>query len=479
MPRLPDQPPVILWFRQDLRVVDHPALNAAVQSAAPVIPLYILDDETPGRWRPGGASRWWLEDSLAALDADLRERGSRLILRRGKATDVLRRVADETAAAGVYFTRRYEPSHAEEEAAVARDLKERGLACRRFGGSLLFEPEDLRSKAGAPFRVFTPFYRACLARDGIAAPLPAPTKIAPPPDWPASDRLEDWGLRPRSPNWAKGFSPTWRPGTAGAVARLEAFLDESLADYAEGRDRPDRKGTSGLSPHLHFGEIGPRQLWHRTNHESAVRENTEPGGRSFLRELVWREFCTHLLHHWPDMTDAPFNSSFAGFPWRENDAALEAWQKGETGYPIVDAGLRQLWATGWMHNRVRMVAASFLTKHLLIPWQEGARWFWDTLVDADLANNSAGWQWVAGCGADAAPYFRIFNPVLQGRKFDPDGAYVRRWVPELEGLPASAVHAPWESDRRVSGYPEPIVDHKTARHLALAAYAEAKQGGAG
>lgn len=478
MPDSPNRPPVVAWFRQDLRVADHPALTAAAETGAPVIPLFILDEATPGRWRAGGASRWWLAGSLAALDADLRVRGSRLILRRGRAVDLLCRFAEQTGAAGIAFTRRYEPCHAREERDVADAVERRGLACRRFGGSLLFEPEAIRTKAGGPFRAFTPFYKACLAANRITEPLPAPERIAAPPAWPAGDRLEDWGLRPTAPDWAEEFKDSWRPGSAGAEARLGAFLDGRLAGYAEDRDRPDRDGTSGLSPHLHFGEISPRRVWHVTRHLAEARGGAEGGSAAFLRELIWREFSHHLLHHWPHVVEAPFDPRFAAFAWRHDAAALRAWQTGMTGYPIVDAGMRQLWRTGWMHNRVRMVVASFLTKHLLQPWQEGARWFWDTLVDADLANNSASWQWVAGCGADAAPYFRVFNPVLQGRKFDPRGQYVRTWVPELAALPDKAVHAPWEAGERVAGYPGPIVDHAAARRRALAAFAEVKQGGA-
>jgi len=474
MSRSTGPPPIILWYRQDLRVADHPALTAAADTGAPVLPLFVWDDETPGAWAPGGAGRWWLAGSLEALEADLGARGSRLILRRGPAPEVLRRLARETGAAGIYFTRRYEPSHAAEEDTVAQDCRKAGLSCRRFGGGLLFEPEAIRTKSGGPFRVFTPFYKACLTEGGIRRPVPAPKEIRPPEDWPTSDALAEWRWRPTAPNWALGFEALWRPGSAGAEARLDGFLDEGLGAYAEDRDRPDRAGTSALSPHLHFGEISPCQVWQRTRTLADARAEAEHGGSAFLRELAWREFSYHLLHHWPGIVDTPFNERFAAFPWHEDESVLRAWQRGKTGYPIVDAGMRQLWSTGWMHNRVRMVVASFLTKHLLIPWQQGARWFWDTLVDADLANNSASWQWVAGCGADAAPYFRVFNPVLQGRKFDPQGAYVRKWVPELAALPDGDVHAPWESGERIADYPEPVVDHAVARDRALAAYDEIK-----
>lgn len=455
-------------------MVDHPALTAAVQSGAPVIPLFIFDDETAGSWTPGAASRWWLEGSLLALDTDLRSRGSRLILRRGNALDVLARVALETGAAEIYFTRHYEPHFAAEELAVAAEFEQQGRMCRRFGGGVLFEPEAVRTKAGGPFRVFTPFYKACLAVNGIKDPLPAPTKIIAPKIWPDSEPLNDWRLRPTEPDWAGGLRDNWKQGAHEASTRLETFLEEGVCTYPADRDRPDRVGTSTLSPYLHFGEISPRQVWHRTRLWADIHAEAGKGSNAFLRELIWREFSYHLLHHFPHIADAPFNPVFGDFPWRDDAQALRAWQRGLTGYPIVDAGMRQLWQTGWMHNRVRMIVASFLTKHLLIPWQDGARWFWDTLVDSDLANNSASWQWVAGCGADASPYFRIFNPILQGRKFDPAGAYVRKWVPEIVDLPDRVIHAPWESGLEVDGYPSPIVDHRIARQRALAAYKDCK-----
>jgi len=470
--------PILIWFRKDLRLADHPALAAALREDAPLVPVFVWDEETPDSWAPGRASRWWLHGSLKALDSDLRARGSRLILRRGKARDILLSLADDLKAAGLYFTRRYEPLHAAEENTIAEDCQERGLACRRFGGGLLFEPETIRNKSGAPFRVFTPFHKACLSLDGIRDPLPAPQRIPAPDSWPESDDLKDWALRPAAPNWAEGFESCWCPGSDGAQERLESFLENSVMAYPGERDRPDREGTSALSPHLHFGEISPRQVWYQTEAATHGKGAKRKGGEAFLREVVWREFSYHLLHHWPDIPEKPFNPSFENFPWQENETVLRAWQKGQTGYPIVDAGMRQLWRTGWMHNRVRMIVASFLTKHLLIPWQEGARWFWDTLVDADLANNSASWQWVAGSGADAAPYFRIFNPILQGQKFDPKGHYVRKWVPELAEVPDKSVHAPWQGGEPMAGYPNPIVDHKFARRLALDAFAEIKQSGA-
>ena len=475
---------VIHWFRQDLRLEDNPALAAAIASGAPVIPVFILDDETPGPWAPGGASRWWLHHSLAALDAGLRVSGSRLILRRGAAASALARLAAETGASTITFTRTYEPHNAALESEIGKALGEDGIKLRRFGGNLLFEPEAVRTGAGGPFKVFTPFYKACLAGPPPKAPVPAPGTIPAPAAFPISDRLEDWELLPTHPDWAGGLREAWAPGEAGAARRLDRFLDEAVVRYGPDRDRPDRAGTSRLSPHLHFGEIGPRSVWHRVSLFAEAEAAAAPGAQAFLRELVWREFSHHLLHHWPAFPEAPFRPDFARFPWRDDPEGLLAWQRGRTGYPIVDAGMRELWRTGWMHNRVRMIAASFLVKDLLVPWQDGETWFWDTLVDADLANNAASWQWVAGCGADAAPYFRIFNPVLQGEKFDPDGTYVKRWIPELEGLSAKFVHRPWEAppDTLVAAgvtlggtYPAPIVDHGMARRRALDALAILKE----
>ena len=462
-------------------------MTAAVATGRPVVALYVLDDETAGQWAPGGASRWWLHGSLAALERALADCGGRLVLRRGPARRVVAEVVEETAAEAVFFTRCYEPYAAALEADIADDLAARGVDCRRFGGGLLFEPETIRTKAGEPFRVFTPYYKACLERTPPKAPLPAPDAVPAPAGLPDSEALEDWRLLPTAPDWAGGLRAAWTPGEAGARARLDAFMDHAMAGYKDRRNRPDVAGTARLSPHLHFGEIGPRQVWHAAEARLAADAGGgESGARSFLRELVWREFSYHLLHHWPDLPTAPFRPDFAGFPWADDAAGLAAWQQGRTGYPIVDAGMRELWHTGWMHNRVRMITASFLVKDLMVPWQAGEAWFWDTLVDADLANNAASWQWVAGCGADAAPYFRIFNPVRQGEKFDPDGAYVRHWVPELAGLPAAYIHAPWtapedvlsQADVRLDeSYPRPIVDHAVARRRALAAFQQIKKAG--
>jgi deoxyribodipyrimidine photo-lyase len=479
---MPDRP-IILWFRRDLRLSDHAALDAALSSGAPIMPVYVLDDERPCAWRPGGASRWWLAGSLRALDADLRKRGSRLVLRRGDSAEALTALAREAGAQAVYFTRGYEPFIPPLEGTLRAALTDAGIGCRRFGGHLFLEPEAVRTRAGEPFKVFTPFYKACLTQEPPPRPLTAPKQLPSPQAWPASEPLEGWALAPSHPDWAVQMRAYWTQGEAGAKVRLHGFIAEALADHGVNRDRPDLDGTSRLSPHLAFGEISPRQLWHAVRHAADADSTLKRGAEAYIRELYWREFCAHLLFHWPDLPRKPFRPEFAALPWKKSAAELAAWQEGRTGYPIVDAGLRQLWAIGWMHNRVRMVAASFLTKHLLIPWQQGEAWFWDTLVDADLASNAANWQWVAGSGADAAPYFRVFNPILQGQKFDAGGAYVRRWVPELAKMPAEHIHAPWKAPADVlaragvmlgESYPHPMIGHEEGRRQALAAYEAVK-----
>lgn len=464
--------PVLCLFTTNLRLADHPALDAAVRIGTPVIPLYVLDDEGPAAHRLGGAARWWLHHSLSALAKDLATRGSRLILRRGSLAATVADVTRETGATQVFFTRRYGPDALTTEASLNAALTPLRATARRFGGQLLWEPEDILTATGTPYKVFTPFYNAAKARGAITTPLPAPAQLPAPPDWPRSDALADWRLTPGTPDWAAGFSKIWQPGEAGAQAATEDFLSDAVVAYTTGRDMPGRRGTSRLSPHLHFGEISPRSIWHRAHFAASAAPAKSRGTEAFLREIAWREFSHHLLHHFPTLPDSSFRPEFENFPWVEDAVALACWQRGQTGYPIVDAGMRELWATGWMHNRVRMIVASFLVKDLMIHWRHGAAWFWDTLVDADLAANSANWQWVAGSGADAAPYFRVFNPVLQGRKFDPDGAYVRRWVPEITALPDRFIHAPWDAPEppRAAVYPAPMVDHAKARARALAAF---------
>lgn len=460
----------ILWLRDDLRLADNPALSAAA-AAGPVLPIYILDESL------GGASRWWLHQSLTAVDASYAARRLPLILRRGDALSILASLAAETGASAVHWNEATEPAARNKEQTIQASLQAAGLDATIHKGSFLFDPEEIRTRAGDPFTVFTPFWRACLSAAEPARPLPEPKHLQEPP--PAkTDALDDWKLLPKAPNWAAAFSETWRPGETGAHDRARDFLDTALSAYKTDRDRPDIEGVSRLSPHLHFGEVTARQVWHAAKRREATGANTS-GVETFLKELGWREFSRHLLLARPLILETALRAEFDDFPWLTDKAGLAAWQKGLTGYPIVDAGMRQLWQTGWMHNRVRMVVASFLVKHLLIDWRNGADWFWDTLVDADRASNWASWQWVAGCGADAAPFFRIFNPILQGKKFDPQGAYVRQWVPELARMPADWIHHPWEAPgtilaeagvRLSATYPSPIVEHGRARARALAAF---------
>lgn len=474
--------PVLCWFREDLRLSGHAALQAAVTSGRPVLAIYIYDDVNPGDWGYGAASRWWLHHSLLALRESLLKLGGELCLRRGDALQVISELLAETGAEALYFSRAYEP--------WARCLETRlfdrlhgSIEIKRFPGSLLFEPEQIRTAADDPFKVFTPFWKACLKMPAPANVMSVPEKIEFYSVYPYSETLDSWRLLPQTPDWSGGLAETWRPGEEAAWQVLDNFIHESLTAYAADRDRPDLDATSRLSPHLHFGEIGPRQIWHAVRSWQAAHGAATQGGDSFLRELGWREFCKHLLFHWPDLPTRPFRDSFSAFPWQQDPEKLRAWRRGKTGYPMVDAGMRQLWRTGWMHNRVRMVVASFLVKDLGLHWREGEDWFWDTLVDADLANNAAGWQWVSGCGADAAPYFRIFNPVLQSQKFDPEGRYVKRWVPELSGLPAPMIHEPWRAPHSAlqqagielgRDYPRPLVDHSIARQQALASYQRIK-----
>ncbi|KZD02780.1 cryptochrome/photolyase family protein [Oceanibaculum pacificum] len=479
------QAPLLVWFRQDLRLADNPALHAAAVTGRPVLPLYILDDGAPGRWAMGGASRWWLHYSLQALADSLARLGAPLVLRKGDPSAILPQMVAESGADIVHWNRCYEPFAIARDEAIKTALKADGLTVRSFNSALLHEPWTVENKAGDPFRVYSPFWRACLAKGEPDTPLPAPEALIPAPGV-AGDALSDWALLPHTPDWAAGMRESWVPGEEGARQRLAGFLDESVGRYKAQRDRPDIEATSRLSPHLHFGEIGPRQVWHATSH--AMNESgTGPSAQKFLSEVGWREFSHHLLFHNRQLPETPLRAEFGDFPWHDDRPALKAWQRGLTGFPIVDAGMRELWHTGWMHNRVRMIVASFLVKDLLIPWQEGEAWFWDTLVDADLANNSASWQWVAGCGADAAPYFRVFNPVLQGQKFDPNGDYVRKWIPALAELPVDYIHNPWtasEGELRQAGvtlgetYPKPIVDHDVARKRALDAFERIKKAAA-
>jgi deoxyribodipyrimidine photo-lyase len=470
----PPPPPAIVWFRQDLRLSDNPALTAVADR--PILPVFVLDDAAAGRWAPGAASRWWLHHSLVALGAALAARGAPLLLARGSAEIIIPALAEAIGATEVLAGRLYQPWARDRDRRVAEALEATGRRLRLATSSLLREPARVMSGSGKPYAVYTPFAKAVTAMGEPDAPLPAPDRLHPVPAPPPGDALEDWGLLPRL-DWAAEFPAVWTPGEAGAAARLARFIDGPVARYAAHRNDPGLEGSSGLSPHLHWGEVSPRQVW------CAVRQ-AMPGdpaaSRPFLSEVLWREFAYHLLWHRPEMPERPLRDRYADFPWQPDAALLHAWQRGLTGYPIVDAGMRQLWRHGWMHNRVRMIAASVLVKHLLQPWQEGAAWFWDTLVDADLASNSASWQWVAGSGSDAAPYFRVFNPILQGEKFDAAGRYVRRFVPELARLPDQYLHRPWEAPELVlrgagvvldRDYPRPVIGHAEGRRRALAAFA--------
>ena len=472
---------VIVWFRDDLRLADNRALAAAVATGQPVLAIYVFDEDSPGIRPLGGASRWWLHHSLAALGADLTRLGTALHIYRGAAGVLVPKLATAANASAIFWSRRYGAAERAIDTAVKSALRDAGIAAESCSDHLLVEPWEIKTKAGEPFKVFTPFWRTVRTRGDPSAPAGKPkrTSAAGPPTAPKPVALDSLGLLPTKPDWSGGLRATWTPGEAGARKQLSQFIANRLSAYAAGRDRPDLGATSGLSPHLRFGEIGPRQVWHAV--ARAAEDGSAPHGdaEKFLSELGWREFYYHLLFHHPDLATANFDTRFDAFPWLKNAKALHAWQRGRTGYPIVDAGLRELWHTGAMHNRVRMIAASFLIKHLLGDWRQGEQWFWDTLVDADPANNAASWQWVAGSGADAAPYFRIFNPVLQGAKFDPEGTYVRRWVPELAKLPDKHIHQPWDAPAAVleaagmtlgRDYPHPIIALDEGRARALAAF---------
>ena len=465
----------IVWFRRDLRLADNPALHAACATHERVQPVYIHAPDEEGDWPPGAASRWWLHHALVALEAALHGHHAALHVRRGDSGRELAALVEATGAGAVYWNRLYEPAATARDTRVGQALRERGIETHSFNAALWREPWQVQTKTGDPYRVFTPFWRNLRTLIDDAEPLPVPQ--------PLHGATAGGGmpvaaldLLPRI-GWDGGMAASWTPGERGAQEMLELFADDAVGDYAQGRDIPSRHGTSRLSPHLHFGEISPRQV------QAGLRRLLARGRRHadvepFLRELGWREFAHHLLYHFPDTPKANFNPKFDGFPWaRTAPKQIERWQRGRTGIPLVDAGMRELWHTGWMHNRVRMVVASFLTKNLRQHWQHGARWFWDTLVDADLANNSLGWQWVAGCGADAAPYFRVFNPVSQSQKFDAKGEYLARWLPELADVEPALRHEPWKDPSllRRSGYPAPMVDLGASRSAALEAYRSAKE----
>ncbi|EED36207.1 deoxyribodipyrimidine photo-lyase [Luminiphilus syltensis NOR5-1B] len=470
----------IFWFRQDLRLTDLPGLCAAAERGA-VLPVFIHDPSLGNEWSLGGASQWWLHYSLKSLQASIEARGGELILRRGAPEDVLTALIEESGASAVYSSRQYQPWATSLETTLHETLTDEGIDYKRYAGTLLFEPGSVLTGGGTPYKVFTPFWRACLQSEAPREPRSIPDV-----EWHVgvrSESVEDWNLRPSNPNWADGWESLWSPGEEGATRRLDDFLAGTVKHYGDGRDIPAEAYTSRLSPHLKFGEISPRQIWHAAQYAKQRLPEAAESIDKFLSEIGWREFCYTLLDQFPEMPNKPFKAQFDHFPWAGTQKALKAWQKGLTGYPIVDAGMRELWQTGFMHNRVRMITGSFLTKHLLTHWRAGELWFWDCLVDADIASNACSWQWVAGSGADASPYFRIFNPIAQGEKFDKAGEYVRRYVPEIANLPDKYIHKPWEAPASIleqSGivlgdtYPEPIVDHKSARQSALAAYEEVK-----
>jgi len=477
------QEPVIVWLRDNLRLADNRALSAAARTGQPVLPVYVYDDASPGLRPLGGASRWWLHHSLAALAGDLDAAGARLNILRGAAGTIVPQLAQRSGATAVFWSRRYGGPERAVDTQIKTNLGELGIGAHSCNDLLLVEPWEVMTRGGEPFKVFTPFWRALRERGEPAPPLPKPRTLTAaamsPPDALGGVTLDSLDLLPMRPDWAGGLRETWTPGEQGARARLTQFARSGLDGYAANRDRPDLTGTSRLSPHLHFGELGIREAWHRVARASADHKVPHADAQKLLSELAWREFSNHLLFHTPDLATRNFQPRFDAFPWQPDRRQVRAWQRGRTGYPIVDAGMRELWHTGWMHNRVRMITASFLIKHLLTDWRTGEAWFWDALVDADAANNAASWQWVAGSGADAAPYFRVFNPVLQGRKFDPEGDYVRRWVPEIAGLPTAHIHAPWDAPASVlaaaklelgRGYPKPIIDLDEGRARALAAF---------
>jgi len=475
---MPD--PVIVVFRNDLRLEDHDPFTDAAKSKSPVIPLYVFSERD---YPIGGASRWWLHRSLMAHKARLQALGLPLVIRVAEAygswEEAVATMAQDAGASCVYWHRGFDPDLKRQDAALIARLSAKAVKYQTYAGALLWDPDAIANQSGGPYKVFTPFYRACLKQPAPRPPKGVPRGIVAPKDTLLSLKLNDLPLC-RKVSWAAGIDAAWEPGEDGANKALKLFCKVGLKSYVKSRDFPaEDQGVSRLSPHLHFGEISPRKIWHAIE-AAGSRQAATP----FLRQLVWREFAYYSLVHFPTMVEKSLRPEFGRFPWRDATVAdagpeVEAWRRGRTGIPIVDAGMRELWHTGWMHNRVRMIVGSLLVKNLRVHWLEGARWFWDTLVDADLANNFMGWQWVAGTGFDAAPYFRIFNPVSQAQRFDPDGTYIRRWVPEIQSLPLPYLFSPWTADEAtlercqlVLGrhYPRPIVDLAASRADALAAY---------
>lgn len=467
----------IIWFRRDLRIQDNLALWSGIEEGS-IVPVFIWSPEEETKKIVGEAASWWLHHSLIELDRALQDRGSKLIIRKGRSLPILNELIEETGAKAVFFNERYEPRIRLRDQQIKEVLEKKGVEVKAFHSNLLFPPLSIVNNQGQPYKVFTSFWKKCLQM-----PIPLP-KILPATFSSAYDQvktlnIDELGLLPTIA-WYKKFKKYWLPGEKGAINQGEQFIEERLMGYSINRDYPYVQQVSRLSPHLTWGEISPRWIWHQLMEQEKIGfSNAQKDIDGFLRQLVWREFGYHQLVSFPEMIDSPLRKEFLFFPWEEREAEFSAWKEGRTGYPIIDAGMRELWETGWMHNRVRMVTASFLVKHLLIPWQRGASWFEETLLDADLANNSMGWQWVSGCGFDAAPYFRIFNPMTQGQKFDEAGAYIRQWVPELKHLPAKYLHCPWTAPEEIlreagvelgTSYPFPIVEHSFARERALEAY---------
>ena len=484
----PDPGATLVWFRRDFRLTDNPALDYALRQPGPVALAYVYDDHVYGNARPlywdtGRASKVWLHHTLHVFSQAIAEAGGRLIIRQGWTEETLMELALEVGARRVVWNRLYEPALLLLERRLKRILKSHSITVSTFPGALLHEPDDIHNKQDRPFRVFTPFYRHCQTLEPPAEPAPGVSKLPRYPGAPASESIASLSLLPRQ-GWHRGMMRHWQPGFRQAAQQLQKFCGQAIHSYTERRDYPDEAGVSALSPCLHFGELSPRQVWHAARAADSGSLTVSAPVAGYLRQLYWREFAHHLLFHFPQTALEPMDQRFRAFPWRVEPTWLRAWQRGETGYPLVDAGMRQLWATGWMHNRVRMVVGSFLVKHLLQHWHAGAEWFQDTLVDADAANNTLGWQWIAGCGADAAPYFRVFNPTLQSEKFDPQGRYLRRWLPELARLDDTHIHKPWQAPPVIlqaagvtldGNWPPPIVDHATARRRALAAYARIRE----
>lgn len=474
------EPVVILWFRRDLRLNDHTplikALKHAKETGAKILPLYIWDTLSPKTIKLGSASKWWLHYSLIDLQESLKKRSSDLILRSGPAVDVIRELTNEVNVKAIYFHHSVLPGENEIENDLATLCEEKSIDYKRFKGELLFHPSKIKTGSNTPYKVFTPFWRACLQQDLPSKPLAVPKQIPNPNHWPSSENLESWSLLPTNPNWAKGVEERWHPGESNVSKVVNNFISHAMADYKKMRDYPSITGTSKISSYLAFGNISIRGLWHTVDGKE--------GADFYQRELGWREFCYHLLFHWPEIVEQPFQEKFKTFTWEDNPELLKAWQEGKTGFPIIDAAMRQLWQTGWMHNRLRMIVGSFLVKNLRQHWHHGADWFWDTLLDADLANNTGGWQWVAGTGADAAPYFRIFNPVTQSEKFDKEGEFICEFIPELKELPVKYIHNPSEAPKEIldqagvilgKTYPKAIVNLKESRQKALDAYTKLGQ----